>query len=132
MKILSRWLARRYIVLEIVTFVRCDSRVNGLGGSSISVCLLLDCEFLCSCEKFKNAKVCKSYRILMAYCTDIVRPPFVKRNSLFYVPGIVLDCFFMLYKNNIYICSIILRKMIFFAIVYSLCRNIFKIYDPPL
>lgn len=96
------------------------------------MCLLLDCEFLCSCEKFKNAKVCKSYIISMAYCTDIVHPPFVKRNCLFYMPEIVLDCFFMLYKNHIYICSINLRKMIFLSIVYSLCRNIFKICDPPL
>lgn len=77
--------------------------MNGLGGSSISVCLLLDCEFLCSCEKFKNAKVCKSYIISMAYCTDIVRPPFVKRKCLFYMPKIVLDCFFILYKNHIYL-----------------------------
>ena len=96
----------------------------------ISVYLLLDSELLYGCEKFKNAKVCKSYIISMAYSTDIVRPSSVKRNSLFYVPEIVFDSFFILYKNHIYICSINLRKMI--SIVYSLCRNIFKIYDPPL
>lgn len=61
----------------------------------------------------------------MAHCTCILR---VLWNLSLYMQQIVLDRFFPLYKNYIYMCFINLSKIIFLFIVFDV--HIFKNHDP--